>query len=44
MNVDETLMCSFQALKPIEKKENVFNEKSGFLRKFKKNLLAIKNQ
>jgi serine/threonine-protein phosphatase PP1 catalytic subunit len=44
MNVDETLMCSFQALKPIEKEENVFTEKSHFLRKFKKNLLSIKNR
>jgi len=44
MNVDETLMCSFQALKPIETKEDIFNEKSNLLRKFKKNLLAIKDQ
>jgi len=44
MNVDETLMCSFQALKPTDVREQIFNEKSNFFRKFKKDLQPIKNQ
>jgi len=44
MNVDETLMCSFQALKPTDAKEIIFQEKSNFFKKFKKDLQTIKNR
>jgi len=41
MNVDKTLMCSFQALKPLDTTINSLEKRSQFLKKFKKKRLTV---